>query len=73
MYQVCPACRQHPIGIGKPVCLQCWRFVPSYIQKAVHTARRKCLADPEDVTCRLALDAVIREAIKAAREHATAR
>jgi hypothetical protein len=72
VYQVCPACREHPVGIGKPVCLQCWRFVPSYIQKAVHVARRKCLADPDDVACRLALDTTIREAIKAAREHAAA-
>lgn len=69
MYQVCPACRHHPVSIGKPVCLSCWRFVPVYIQTAMYSARRKCEQQPEDFSSWLSLDTVIHEAIKAAREN----
>jgi len=65
---MCPVCNERHLGIGKPMCLACWRFVPVRIQDALHAARRKYDRNPHNqAVLAVVLNELIAEAIEAAR------
>lgn len=65
---MCPACGERPLGIGKPVCLACWRYTPINLQKAFHAAHKQHHRHPDERQLVVVLEAIIKEVIKTSQE-----